>query len=184
MVNKIELPDWETMFDAILESAETGKKVKFGNFAVKHKYWRDAELCYEDDFNFERFSTWDWNILCCEDEDEYAGECASILLRKFKKWYRRQPVYVEAKSISEVTCWAQAEPFVMKLDRRERLVYENCCDYLYYGEGFKSLIDRGHNYEVSEQRTRELWTLAFHFMAEGCMEDDPYTTSGSARYVA
>jgi len=184
MVNKVDIPDWETMFYAVLESAETGKEVKLGNFTVKHKYWCDAELCYEDDFNCEFFSTWDISILCCEDEEEYAGECASTLLEKFEKWYERQPVYVEAKSISDVTCWAQAEPFVMELNHTERLVYENCCDYLYYGEGFRSLIDRGHNYDVSEQRTREIWKLAFYFMAEGCMEDDPYTTSGSTRYVA
>ena len=184
MVNKVEIPTWETVFYAMMDSAFNGKEVKFDKFTIRHEFWGEAKLCYEDDFNSELFDTWDWSIYCCDDEEEYAGECASIVLHKFEEWYEKQTVYVKAESISDVGCWAQAEPFVMELNNTEELVYENCCDYLYYGDGIKNLIERGHNYGISEERTREIWKLAFYFMAEGCMVDDPYTTVGSSRYVA
>jgi len=182
MVEKIDVPDMETMFFWLCASAESEKPYTCDNFTVTHDWWGRAELEYEDEYCRKTFDDYGITILCCEDEEEYAWECAGILLERFEKWYGRQ--VHPAATISDVTCWEQAEPFVMELNHTEELVYENCCDYLYYGEGFKSLIDRGHNYEISEQRTRELWTLAFYFMAEGCMEDDPYTTSGSMRYVA
>jgi len=169
MVENVKLPDWETLFYMLCESAETGKEVKYGNIEVKHEYWGRADLWYSDDFNTNKhFDDAFIAIIGCEDEEEYAGECASILLEKLEKWHNKQTKPVA--TISEVSRWEQAEPFVLKLNRMEKAVYQNCCDYLYYGDSFANLIERGHNYDISKERTSELWKLAFYWMAEGCMD--------------
>lgn len=183
MVEKITVPELETIFYALIESAETGKLVHIGDhFTVKHTFWGEADMDYTDRCADESFDTFGITIMCCEDEEECAWTCADILLERFNKWYGRQPNPVE--TVAEVTRWEQAEPFVMDLDEREEAVYDNCCDYLYYGESFASLIERGHNYEVPVERTKELWQLAFWFMAEGCMAENAWLTSGSAKYAA
>ena len=182
MVQDIVIPDQYTVFCALMESADSSKLVEFGHFTAIHKPWGNAELWYEDDFNSKRFDTFGITILCCEDEEEYASSCACILCERFKKWYDRQ-VHPAAR-ISDVSCWEQAEQFAMGLNHIETAVYENCCDYLYYGESLASLIERGHNYGLPIERVREIWKLALYFMAEGCMCDNPYTTRHTMRYVA
>ena len=188
MVDKVTIPDWETIFFALCDSAMTdGAVVRIDeHFSVIHNWWAEASLFYNDrfrdEFDSKLFDTSDIAIICCEDEEEYAGECASTILERFESWYGRQEH--PAETIADVTCWEQAEPFVVELDKRETAVYENCCDYLYYGESFVSLMEREHNYGLDEGRVKELWKLAFWFMSEGCMCDDPYVTAWTARYAA
>ena len=168
MVENVKLPDWEAIFYALLASAESRKEVKVDDHgSVRHKYWGDAELEYDDKYERKDFDLWDWNIMCCEDEEEYAGECASLLLEKLEKWHDKQ--VKPAATISDVSCWEQAEQFVRGLNHIETAVYQNACDYLYYGESFTSLIERDHNYGLPEDRTKEIWHLAFYYMAEGCV---------------
>ena len=181
MVEKVDVPDMETMFYWLCASAESEKPYTCGNFTTTHSYWGRAELRYEDKYCSKTFDDFGITILCCDDEEEYAWECAGILLERFEKWYGRQ--IHPAATISDVSCWEQAEQFVMELNHAEELVYENCCYCLYYGEEFWSLMERGHNYDVPMKRAGEIWDLAFYFMAEGCMGENPYTTSGTLRYV-
>lgn len=166
MVEKVEVPDFESVLEAMLDSSEfDGAEVKIDDhFSVKHRSWGLAELFYSDDFCNKTFDTHRWSIMCCDDDTEFAGSCASIVLDSFNKWYGRQCHPVSA--ISDITRYEQAEPFIDNLAGTERDVYMNACDYLYYGESLASLIERGHNYGLSESRTKEIWSLAFWYMAE------------------
>lgn len=177
LVEKVKVPGWEDVYYALLDSGrksegkryEDWKEVRIDeHFSVKHRFWHCATMFYTDEYNTEVFG--DDGAMCCEDEEEFAGECAGGLLAEFEKWYGRCVHPVE--SVEDVRCWAQAEPFVNELDRKETAVYENCCDYLYYGYGLGSLMKQGHHYDLPEERAREIWRLAFWYMAEGCMEDE------------
>ena len=188
LVEKVKVPTWDDVYYALVDSAYENDGKKFvewretridEHFSVKHRFWDTAVLFYVDNFNVEVFD--DDGAMCCEDEHEFAGECASGLLESFEGWYGKQNF--EANSIADINCWDQAEQFVAKLDGVDESVYDNCCDYLYYGEGLNDLIERGHNYGLSKERTAELWKLAFWFMADGVSSDDPCTTAHTYRYV-
>lgn len=169
MVEKVQMPEWENVFWALCESMEQdGKEVKIDeHLSVGHKRWCHATLCYTDEYNVELFS--DNGALCCEDEEEFAGECAAGLLEKLEEWYERQVNPVD--NIFDANCWEQAEPFYDAVwERRERSVLQNCiwgiegCEY-----NFDTLIKNGWNYGLPIERTKELWQIAYWWVAEGCM---------------
>lgn len=119
---------------------------------------------------------WNWkrevslktgSIMGCESMTELIRYATELLLKRYEKLDKSRTRQVD--SIAEITCWEQAEPFVDELDRAERAVYANACDYHYYGMSLQSMIDNGHHCDLPEQRVRELWKLAFWYMAEGCM---------------
>lgn len=182
LAEKVTVPEFESIFWAFLESGESGgNEIKIDDhFSVSHKFWGRGELWYRDYYNHELFDDFGISIMCCDDEEEYANSSAAIVLERFNKWYERRSHPVD--SIADVNCWAQAEPFIMKFNFKEDSVFENCCDYLYYGELFASLIENEHNYGLPEDRTREVWNLAFWFMAEGVSAKDPFVPLRAARY--
>lgn len=174
VVEKVETPSWETLFWALVESMEqNGKEVKIDDhFSVKHKEWSRGEMFYTDEHNIKLFDDFCINIVscCCEDAEEYAGEVTNILLDRFNKWYERQVHAV--KTIFDATCWEQAEPFYDKVsDRTELDVLRNC---VWGIEGFQysfdTLMENGWNYGLPIERTKELWRMAYWFVAEGCMQ--------------
>ena len=179
LIEKRNIPDWEIMFYTLLESAEKNDWVDIDdNLSVRMYPWDCGEL-----YNREAGELFESPyVMCCEDDEEFTAEAASHLLRSYEEWMSKQSEPVE--TIDEIHRWEQAEPFVMDLTRQEEIVYSNCCDYLYYGDSFHMLIENDHHYGMDLERVRELWRLAFWFMAEGCMTEDPYTTRETCCYVA
>lgn len=171
MTEKVNVPTWESMFWALVESMEQdGKEVKIDeHVSVKHTRWSRGEMFYVDDYNVEVFSDFGISILCCEDDEEYAGEVASIILERFERWYERQVHPV--KSIFDATCWEQAEPFYWEVKvGLESDVFKNCvCGIEGYEYGFDTLIKNEWNYGLPIERTKELWQIAYWWVAEGCM---------------
>ena len=50
--------------------------------------------------------------------------------------------------------------------RNEQVGYENACDYLYYGYGFKRWYNANSALFDNEQHARKIWREAFEHMAE------------------
>ena len=167
---KIEL-DWETMYYALRAAAESneGEYTLNDCMFVCHTDWRRAELHYTDEHSDKVFDTSGISIMCCDDAEEYSGSCASIILERYNKWLERQ--VAEVATIFDATCWEQAEPFYWEVKGGlEEDVFRNCvwgwegCQY-----SLQTLLDNGWNYGLDEQRTKELWKIAYWWVAEGCM---------------
>lgn len=173
--------DWQILFWALCESQETDKEVAIDeHFGVRMHEWSYGELFFtytdEELLHDGWLSTTtevfvDNGAMCCEDAEEFAAEVASGLLEQFGKWYERQRRPVD--SIFDATCWEQAELFYLDIKSGlEESVFQNC---VWGWEGMeyslKTLLDNEWNYGLSIERTKELWTIAYWWVAEGCMRE-------------
>lgn len=170
--------DWQVLFYSLLESAETCDWVDIDeHLSCKLAQWDSAEL-YDSHYG-ELFTQ--GYVMCCEDEEEFAAEMASGLLKEYRRYVEGIPEPVQC--VEQANCWQQVKPFYELLEwgsnipysmkERIRAVYENCVAGLYYGDyGFETLMDNGWNYELPRALALELWRIAFWYLAEGFNEEE------------
>ena len=158
--------DWQVLFYSLLESAETGDWVDIDeHLSCKLAQWDSAEP-YDSHYG-ELFTQ--GYVMCCEDEEEFAAEMASGLLKKYRRYVEGIPEPVQC--VEQAHCWQQVEPFweeVLTASSRVRAVYDNCVAGLYYGDyGFNTLMENGWNYELPRELVKELWQIAFWYLEIG-----------------
>ena len=158
--------DWETIYDALLESAETRDWVEIGDeFSVRMWPWERGQLhIYEHSKTFTSHY-----VMCCDDAEEFTGETASYLLAAYERFLSRLPKPVQC--VEKASCWEQVKPFydaVMGSSQLIRNVYHNCYAGNYYGDySFEQLMENDWNYGLPRELALELWRISWWYLAEG-----------------
>lgn len=84
-------------------------------------------------------------VIGCTSMTDFLKFASQLLLEKYSDWAAKFLMYEKM--------------------RIEALAFQNACDYLYYGEGYVSWVERGHNLDLDDERSRYVWDMALKFMA-------------------
>lgn len=115
------------------------------------------------------------NIWGCYSMTEFIDYTLPMMMELYEKWLAKQPKKVA--SIFDATCWGEAKPFFEEVwfgnNKLEESVLENCIwGWQGMSYGFDYLIENEWHYGLPIERAKELWRIAYWYVAEGCMEED------------